>query len=65
MEMLADMPLSFVHRLRDIRCEQLKQQHNVSTNTNNNNNNWIKSGVQNSNSAYNESDIEDLIDEFQ
>lgn len=63
MEMLAEMPVSFVHRLRDIRSEQLKQQHQQQSETQNNS--WIQKGAQTLNSAYDQSAIEDLIDEFQ
>lgn len=63
MEMLANMPLSFVHRLRDIRCEQLKEQAKQQRLTENNNN-WANENVQNLSDAYNRSGIEDLVDEL-
>lgn len=63
MEMLANMPLSFVHRLRDIRCEQLKEQAKQQHLTENNNN-WANENVQNLSDAYNRSGIEDLVDEL-
>ena len=56
MEMLAQMPLPFVHRLRDIRIKQLQEA--------NNQNNAPGNPVNQGNPVLNNAAIEDLIDEL-
>ena len=67
MEMLAQMPLSFVHRLRDVRMKQLEtEQQNQQ-----NNQGITPNGINNTNNQYtpreflaNKAIIEEAIDEL-
>jgi len=56
MEMLARMPRSFVHRLRDLRIKQLEAQRNGGNN--------IPPQTPIPNPAFDNTAIEDLIDEL-